>query len=138
MPTEQYIREQMLDPSSQNAPLLFSLSFGSSKSVTASATLTEADTNKIIVIDGNDVKLTLPAASKKGLVYFVKLGAVTGGSTGVQIDPASTDDIDGGTTNKDLINNQSRSGSGDYVVLWSDGSTTWYTLAKSGSWVEEA
>jgi len=110
--------------------------------VTADATLTEADSGKVIILNAAASKTISLPATAAGLTFtFVHQVATTSG-TGHAISPVAADLIRGnGLTpadDKDLICTQGTSRIGDSVTLVGDGVDGWYITAITGTWARQA
>ncbi len=73
------------------------------KSVTATASLTTADSGKLVVLNASDagstaVTVTLPAATGSGVHYKIVVGTVNAMSAGYKIQVTGDDTIDGQIT----------------------------------------
>ena len=131
--------------------------------VSASATLTSAQSGTVFLVATDALVITLPAvgdlgigssadAAPAGTTYtFVNTGA--DGNNIITISPAAADGIAGtitlassvvqldGTVNKDLINTKATALLGDSVTIVSTGTTgtsAWVITASTGIWAQEA
>lgn len=106
--------------------------------VTASVTLTAADSGTVFIADAADLVFTLPSTAA-GLQFTVVCAAVSAG-TGLSISPAAADNINEGAANKDLINTGETDVLGDSVTVIGTGTAAkaWFTTAKIGTWAAEA
>lgn len=125
--------------------------FNGVKAITASATLTKEDANKIIVIDtATAATVTLPPVgpSNKGARFHIQLRQLP--SSGAHaISPNANDRIfasfaasTAAADNKDLFFGTDAIGTGDkigdFIVLISDGVDGYHEIASSGSFFREA
>lgn len=117
--------------------------FGDVVSVTASRTLTAADSGKVYTSGAADLVFTLPAASAvtKGVTYtFVTL--TLSATTGLSVSPNASDKIQGkGITaadDKDYINSAATDAAGDLLTIVCDGSDGWIVTDERGTWAREA
>ncbi len=103
-----------------------------SKSVSADATLAEADSGQVLHVKGN-VTLTLPS-TVVGMSFVV----LNCGGGVVKISPAAADKVMGGgftsADNKDISSKKK----GDVVRLVADGVNGWFIQEMRGSWAYEA
>lgn len=110
-------------------------------SKSADYTVKREESEAVFVADAADLTFTLPKADH-GLIYTFEVGALSS-TTGLSISPASTDRIEGlssdgvGVDNKDAINPVGRGIVGDYLVLVSNGVDGWNIAASGGHWEEE-
>ena len=110
------------------------------ETVSADKPLDAQDTGKIIEVDTDAVKLTLPS-TVAGITYHIRnVGA--DGTVEILIDPASADLIAGpdigGADDKDLINTKATQKKGDYVIIVGNGVAGWHVVDISGTWAAEA
>ena len=120
------------------------------ETLTASKTLTAADTGTTYFIATDALVMTLPACATAGAgttYKFVNSGA--DGNNIITISPNSADAIWGtitlaasvvdlgGADNKDLINTKATSIKGDSVEIVCDG-TDWFVQNSTGIWAAEA
>lgn len=120
------------------------------ETLTASKTLTAADTGTTYFIATDALTITLPACATAGAgttYKFVNSGA--DGNNIITISPNSADAIWGtitlaasvvdlgGADNKDLINTKATSIKGDSVEIVCDG-TDWFVQNSTGIWAAEA
>ena len=135
-----FIRCQVL-PTGQRAGTIAEATF------TTSTTLTGANAGSTIYFGGtaNGVVLTLPAASaSKGLIFrFVSLN--TTDSTGSTVGTTGTDTIIGkaggtlaGSSGKGATDTHATALAGDSITVQSDGTSTWYILASTGTWAQQS
>lgn len=108
----------------------------------ANATLTVAESGKIILVTAADLVLSLPATAA-GLKYtFILAAAGLSASTGLSISPVAADKIMGNgftsADNKDAILAGSGDREGDSITLVADGSDGWYIERVLGTWTREA
>lgn len=123
------------------------------KTLTATATLTLADADSILLVGTDALVFTLPAVGAEtapaGTAYtFVNSGA--DGNNIITISPnaddaifgtianAAADSVAGGTDDTDWINTKATANKGDRCTLVSDGSTGWYITEGVGIWADEA
>lgn len=125
--------------------------FAGIKAITASATLTKEDANKIVVIDTTTAAVvTLPPVGpgNKGARFHVQVRQLPG-SGGHAISPNANDKIfasfaasTAAADNKDLFFGTDAIGTGDkvgdFVVLVSDGVDGYHQVAGQGSFFREA
>ena len=110
------------------------------ETVSSDKPLDAQDTGKIIEVDTDNVKLTLPS-TVAGITFHIRnVGA--DGTVKLLIDPAAVDLIAGpdiaGVDDKDLINTKATAKRGDYVVLVGNGAAGWHVVDISGTWAAEA
>lgn len=110
------------------------------RTITASASLTEADNGALIIANAVDLVVTLPSTS---LGYTVTVIVQTASaSTGLSISPAAADKIQGkGITaadDKDWINTAATDAVGDLVTLVGDGTDGWWVVSERGTWARQA
>lgn len=110
------------------------------ETLSADKTLDAQDTGKILEVDTDAVKLTLPS-TVAGITYHIRnVGA--NGAVEILIDPAAADLIAGpdigGVDNKDLINTKATAKKGDYVKIVGNGVAGWHVTEISGTWAAEA
>lgn len=122
----------------------------SSKNVvtlTASVTLTDADSGKTFLIGTDALTITLPATVAGFKAKFINIGAA--GNNIITIAPVAADGIAGtitlastvvtrvGTVNTALVNTKSTSTKGNTVVIEGTGVTgtgAWYIESSTGIW----
>lgn len=128
--------------------------------LSASKTLSSADSGKIFLCATDALVFTLPAVGSLGLgtssdkapagttFTFVNSGA--DGNNIITISPAAADAVFGsianaaadsvasGTDDKDWVNTKATANKGDRVTLVSDGSTGWFIIEGVGIWASEA
>lgn len=110
--------------------------------VTTNQALTEADSNKVILVGAANLVMTLPA-TQAGLKFtFVLQAAGLSGGTGLSISPQAADKIMGnGFTsqdNKDAILAGSGDREGDLIEVVGDGVDGYYISRVIGTWTREA
>jgi len=127
---------------------------GNSATVTASKTLTDADSGliqNVSTLNANtaDVVITLPAAAAGKSVLVVNSGRRAGGPVGsgssksqnVIVRPAGTDTMTGNgftpAAAKGALSSKTSHLSGDFLRLVS-GAATWYIAELRGTWAREA
>lgn len=101
---------------------------------TSSDTLTEHETGSVHTNLGasGTITLTLPTVSKPGIIFTFAVQA----AQELRVDPGAKTILDdsGQTADKYKMANAI----GECLKLISNSSGDWYTIAKSGTWVEEA
>jgi hypothetical protein len=104
----------------------------------ATYTLTAQDDGLTLIANNAaaTVVVTLPDASVAGIgaKYTVVTGALPGAGAGTTVTPASGDNINAKAADATLVNSAASDAVGDSVTLVSDGATTWFTVAKIGTW----
>jgi hypothetical protein len=103
--------------------------------LTENATLTAADSGKIIIAGAVDLVITLPATVAG--VYFTFCQQAVSAGTGLSISPNAADNIAGGTDDKDYINTGATDVLGDCLTIVGNGTTGWVVVEKGGIWVHE-
>ena len=116
--------------------------------ITASKSLTAADSGKVFLIATDALVITLPA-TQTGIEYtFINSGA--DGNNIVTISPNASDAIHGtftlassvvelsGADNKDLIHTKATANTGDMAKIVGDGSGGWFVVAGTGIWASES
>lgn len=110
------------------------------ETISVDKTLDALDTGKVMEVDTDAVKITLPSTAV-GLFYHIR-NVGGDGVVEILVDPAAADKIMGpdigGVDNKDLINTKATQKKGDYVTLFGDGSLGWYVTDINGTWAAEA
>ena len=117
------------------------------ETLTASKTLTYADSGKTFMIGTDALVISLPA-TKAGITYkFVNIGA--DGAAIITISPVTADGIHGtmtlaasvvelsGTDDKDLINTKASATTGNSVEIIGDGGIGWMVQNSTGIWASE-
>lgn len=105
------------------------------ETITGDTTLAAADSGKIVVVNGDDKTVTLPATAL-GLFFTFVIQSV-GGSAGFKISPVAADKINFGTDNKGLINSTGTDVVGDSVTIVGDGVDGWIVTDMHGIWAAE-
>ena len=115
------------------------------ETITASQTLSNADSGKVFLIGTDALVVTLPATSKAVTFTFINSGA--DGNNIITISPDANDKIIGTIVNAaadavcsasddgDLVNTKATSNRGDRVTLVGDGVDGWYITEGCGIWV---
>jgi len=108
--------------------------------ITASLTLTLADSGSLIVCNAADLVVTLPPTFN-GFNVTVLTNVLSVG-TGTSVSPNASDQIAGnGLTpvdDKDAINSGASDALGDFIEVTGDGSAGWWITDVRGTWAAEA
>ena len=108
--------------------------------LSATATLNEEDTGKVIFVDTDGFVITLGAAATVGVCVRIVNGMAYGGAL-VAISPNGADGIGGpelsSVDDKDLRNTKATANRGDYVDLEYGDPTGWMVKRMVGTWVKE-
>ena len=115
--------------------------------LTASTTLTAADSGKVFTTSLDAIVITLPP-TKAGLEFtFINSGADGGAAINIGPDSAdgihgttcaSTNVVLGGVDDKDMINTKGTATTGDSFKLVGDGSVGYYLISCTGIWASES
>lgn len=115
------------------------------KALTANATLTPGDLGSIVTVTlATSATVTLPSAARagKGAHVTVISTAQPSSGAGLLVDVPATDSMVGNgftaAAGKGALNTQATAKAGDSLTLVSDGGTTWYIIAVTGTWAREA
>lgn len=115
--------------------------------LTASKTLTNADSNKVFLIGTDALVITLPPTEMGLKLTFINSGAA--GNNIITISPQAADGIAGtitlassvvtrvGTVDVDLVNTKATSTNGNAVTIMGTGvagTGAWYILSSTGIW----
>lgn len=122
----------------------------SQSTITATSTLTAADTGKDYNIATDAIVVTLPLITAENIgMKFMFRNTGADGANIITLSPASADGINGtianaaadsvasGVVNKDLINTKATANNGDYVVLKAVALTKWYIEGGVGIWASQ-
>lgn len=105
-----------------------------------------ADGGCIITTATDNAVITLPDAAAGNAGKRITVVNTGGdGTAKVSVSPHSSDSIRGtvaavtasGTADKDIINTKLTALRGDYITLFSDGSSSWYIVGGAGIWASE-
>lgn len=117
---------------------------GGIKTLAGSATLTAADSGKLIVATTADSVITLPAGvpGLKFKVITANATAATGGSVGTTVDVPGTDTLNGNgftaAAGKGAVNTDASAVIGDFLEVTCTAANTWFITAIKGTWAREA
>ena len=115
------------------------------ETITASETLSNADSGKVFLIGTDALVVTLPATSQAVTFTFINSGADANNI--ITISPNASDKIMGTIVNAaadavcaasddgDLVNTKTTANRGDRVTLVGDGVDGWYITEGCGIWV---
>lgn len=119
--------------------------------VTASTTLTTADTGKDYNVATDALVVTLPAITSSNIgIEFTFRNTGADGNNILAISPASTDGISGtipnasadsvasGVVDKNFSNTKATANNGDYVTLRAVDLTKWFITDGVGIWASES
>jgi hypothetical protein len=114
----------------------------------AAYTVGSADDGDAIITTATDTAvITLPdAAAGNAGKRITVVNTAADGAALISVSPHASDAIRGGimaarasgTVDKDLQNTKATALKGDYVILFSDGSGSWYIIGGMGVWVSQS